>query len=376
MKFNAFISYSHAADGKMASALQHALIRYAIPWYKRSKLNIFVDESDLSVTPHLWDNIEKSLSEAEYLIYMASVESRQSKWVNKELDYWINHKPINKLIIVVTDGEVVWDNKSKIFVQNEQSCIPELLNKEFNEEPFYVDLRSLKSNNELTLKNSIFNKEVLKIAAELYGISQKEMAGEELKTRRLVKRLSTIIISILSLLLVTTFYFYKVSKKNEKVAIEANEKVSDLLMIALQGRGDQYNVESVDSTIKILEYERTRPLKDLISPQAIREPVGSNDNFDYLIWIDVPSFRTDSIVEVKYKWPEIGYRYSRGNEMISKEPSTGYAFGYRGVNAIKDYIDITIYLKGNKTIPIQYAIRDSLNKKYGLTIPGEIIESK
>ena len=131
MKYNAFISYSHAADGKMAPALQHALMRYAIPWYKRSKLNIFVDESDLSVTPHLWDNIEKSLSEADFLIFMASIESCQSKWVNKELDYWIKYKPINKLIIVVTDGEVIWDNKKKSFILNDQSCIPEILNKEF-----------------------------------------------------------------------------------------------------------------------------------------------------------------------------------------------------------------------------------------------------
>lgn len=376
MKYNAFISYSHAADGKMAPALQHALMRYAIPWYKRSKLNIFVDESDLSVTPHLWDNIEKSLSEADFLIFMASIESCQSKWVNKELDYWIKYKPINKLIIVVTDGEVIWDNKKKSFILNDQSCIPEILNKEFKEEPFYVDLRSLKSSNELTLKNSIFNKEVLKIAAELYGISQKEMAGEELKTRRLVKRLSSFVISILSILLVTTFYFYKDSKKNEKLANDAKTNVSELLVIALQGRGEQYNDKPIDSIINILDYERTRPLEELITPQAIREPVGSNDNYDYLIWIDVPSFRTDSIIEVKYKWPEIGYRYTRGDEMISREASTGYAFGYRGYNAIKDYIDITILLKGNKSINKRFQIRDALNNKYGLTIPGEMIESK
>lgn len=376
MKYNAFISYSHAADGKMAPALQHGLMRYAIPWYKRSKLNIFVDESNLSVTPHLWDNIEKSLAEAEFLIYMASIESRQSKWVNKELDYWVNHKSIDKLIIVVTDGDVNWDNKNKSFIQSDQSCIPEMLNKAFNEEPFYVDLRSLRSDDDLTLKNTIFNKEVLKIASELYGISQKDMAGEEVKTQTRVKRLTTSVIAILLIAFIIAFYFYKDSVKNEKIAVDANNKVSNLLVITLQGRGDQYSAKPIDSVIKILEHERTRPLKELITPQAIREPVGTNDNYDYLVWIDVPSFRTDSILEVKYQWPEIEYRYARGDEMISREASTGYAFGYRGINAIKDYIDITIVLKGNKTIKKQYAIRDSLNKKYGLSIPGERIERK
>ncbi len=30
--YNAFISYSHAADGRMATALQAALERFAKPW--------------------------------------------------------------------------------------------------------------------------------------------------------------------------------------------------------------------------------------------------------------------------------------------------------------------------------------------------------
>ena len=208
--YNAFISYSHV-DIKMAAALEKGLMRFAIPWYRQSKLNIFRDESNLSVTPHLWDNIEKSLSEAEYFIYLASPDSRESKWVGKELDYWLHHKSIDKLILVVINGDMIWDDAVKSYQQTELNWIPANLNKIFKQEPFYVDLRVLKSKGDLSLKNSIFNKEVLKIAAELYHKSQKEIAGEEVKTQARVKRLTIGIIITLLIAFVTTFYYFNES---------------------------------------------------------------------------------------------------------------------------------------------------------------------
>ena len=35
VRYDAFISYSHAADGKLAPNLQDALQRFAKPWYRR-----------------------------------------------------------------------------------------------------------------------------------------------------------------------------------------------------------------------------------------------------------------------------------------------------------------------------------------------------
>ena len=70
--YNAFISYSHAADGNLAPALQAGLEKFAKPWYKIRNLNIFRDEASLSASPHLWLNIQQALEQSEYLIYMAS----------------------------------------------------------------------------------------------------------------------------------------------------------------------------------------------------------------------------------------------------------------------------------------------------------------
>jgi MTH538 TIR-like domain (DUF1863) len=81
MLYHAFVSYSHAADGKLAPAIQHALHTIAKPWYKLRALRVFRDKTTLSATPGLWPAIEAALSESEWFLYLASPQAAQSQWV-------------------------------------------------------------------------------------------------------------------------------------------------------------------------------------------------------------------------------------------------------------------------------------------------------
>ena len=85
---DAFISYSHAADGVLAPALERGMERLARPWYRVRALSVFRDQSDLAVTPHLWETIRLTLDGSRYLVALLSPESASSKWVNQELAYW------------------------------------------------------------------------------------------------------------------------------------------------------------------------------------------------------------------------------------------------------------------------------------------------
>ncbi|WGK64847.1 TIR domain-containing protein [Croceiramulus getboli] len=367
-KYNAFISYSHSADRKLAEALRTGIRRFALPWYKRSKLDVFIDEANLSVSPQLWNNIEQALSQSDYLLYLASTTSAQSKWVAKELNYWIDHKSIDRLIILLTDGELVWDDAQKSFQPDPNLAVSPALNTAFTQEPFYIDLREYKSEDELSLKNPLFNKEILKITAELYGVSQEQMAGDEVKAKRKVRRLTATVIAVLLLAFATTLFFYDRSESNRILAQDNAEKASNLLQIALQGRGERYDNKPIDSIIALLEYERIRPIRELITPKVLREPVGTNNNYDYLIWIDLPSFRLNEIDRVEYEWPSDGYQFAR-NAVVSKESSTGFAFGYRGINAIKNEIYLRIYFKDNSWDDKTFLIRDALGDNYQEYIP-------
>ena len=81
MGYDAFISYSHAADGELAPSLQRGLQRLARPWYRVRSLRVFRDETGLSVNPHLWSSIEQALDDSRYLVLLASPEAAQSPWV-------------------------------------------------------------------------------------------------------------------------------------------------------------------------------------------------------------------------------------------------------------------------------------------------------
>lgn len=203
--YNAFISYSHAADGRLAPALQTALEKFAKPWYRIRYLNIFRDEASLTASPHLWTNIQLALSQSEYLIYMASPASASSKWIIKEIEYWLAHKSIETLLIVLTYGEIVWEDKLKSFVNKELNSLPEILENKFVEEPFYVDLRAMRTQDDISLNNPIFKKEVLKLAAQLHRKEPRDLAGEAVTAHRkmLLIRNSGIILLALMLMAAT-----------------------------------------------------------------------------------------------------------------------------------------------------------------------------
>src|SRR5260370_23713444 len=116
--FAAFISYSHAADGKLATALQLGLHRFAKPLFKLRAIRVFRDETTLAMTPSLWPAIEKALRESRFFILMADPVSAQSEWVQKEVACWLGMKRAESLFIVWTGGEVSWNKSGKDFDWN------------------------------------------------------------------------------------------------------------------------------------------------------------------------------------------------------------------------------------------------------------------
>ena len=185
MKYDAFISYSHAADGNLAPALQTALHKIAKPWHKKRALSIFRDETILSATPHLWASIESSLKESRYFILLASPESAKSKWVQKEVDFWLKNKSIDTLLIGLTEGEIIWDRKNgNDFDWQQTTALPTNLKGKHREEPLFVDFRYAKSKTDLSLENPEFKKKSVIIAATLHSKSVNDIVGEDVQQHR------------------------------------------------------------------------------------------------------------------------------------------------------------------------------------------------
>ena len=164
------------------------------------------------------------MDESEYLVYLASPVSASSHWVTKEIEYWLANKSIDKLLIVLTEGEIPWDNTTNIFLNAESNSLPGIFDKKFTEEPFYIDLRTAKTQKDLSLNNPIFKKEVLKLAAQLHNKEPKDLAGEEVAAHRKMIRVRNAAIGILVFLFIAACFAAWLAIHNANEAIREKNK--------------------------------------------------------------------------------------------------------------------------------------------------------
>lgn len=189
--YRAFISYSHGSDTVLAAALQRALERVAKPWFRRSAVRIFRDQTSLSASPELWAEIEKNLARCDHFILMASVDAAASRWVNLEVQWWLTHRTLAKLLIVVTDGEIERASDGNDFDWARSTCLPEALRGQFKNEPLWVDMRSPTAGERLAPKSARFRDAVLTLAAPLHGRSKDELDSADLREHRRLKLAAT-----------------------------------------------------------------------------------------------------------------------------------------------------------------------------------------
>src|SRR5262249_7461744 len=141
-----FISYNRSADLQLSGDLQHALQRFAKPWYRLRALRIFRDVTVLSASPNAWAAVQRGLDESEFLILLASPQAAASPWVKRELSHWLSSKPHGKILIALTGGELVWDHQVGDFDWTLTTALPvDILQGRLSAEPSYVDLRAAKT---------------------------------------------------------------------------------------------------------------------------------------------------------------------------------------------------------------------------------------
>ena len=188
-RYDGFISYSHAADGQLAPALQKALQKLAKPWYRRRSLEIFRDETGLSVDPHLWGAIVKALDDSEWFLLLTSPLAAQSEWVGREIEHWKANRSVDRILPILTDGHWEWDEATGDFTP-ESDAVPPALRGVFTDEPRHLDLRWAHEEQQVDLNNSRFRNAVAEIAAPLHGVSKDEIEGEDVRQHRRTVRIA------------------------------------------------------------------------------------------------------------------------------------------------------------------------------------------
>jgi DNA-binding beta-propeller fold protein YncE len=201
--YDAFISYSHRLDAAITARLQAELQRFAKPWYRMRALHVFRDQTSLAASPHLWTTIEEALSGSSWLILMASPESAQSGWVSREISWWRLHRPMNHLLIAVTEGELVWDETAGDLDWAATTALSkEALGHAFSEEPRWVDLRWARDQeNSLRSADPRLQDAVADLAAAIRHVPKDSLIGEHIQHRRRAVRAVVAVAAVLVVLL-------------------------------------------------------------------------------------------------------------------------------------------------------------------------------
>ena len=179
--YDGFISYSHAADDLLAPRLQAGLQRFAKPWWRRRALRIFRDEASLSANPHLWSSIVDAMETSDWFVLLLSPDAAASEWVDREVEYWLDHKDRDRIIPVVTDGEFEWGGED---IGPATDSAPPALYDAYADEPRWVDLRFARTEEQLDLNNASFRAAVADIASAVRGIPKDELESEEVRQHR------------------------------------------------------------------------------------------------------------------------------------------------------------------------------------------------
>jgi WD40 repeat protein len=231
--YQAFISYSHAADGELAPAIQKALSRFGTPWYRRSHTVICRDETGLGLTLDLWGEIQARLRQSKSFILLASPQAAQSEWVEKEIRFWLQYRPKDPFLIVVTAGEVSWRNDEMDFDWNHTTALPRSLEKIFQKEPLWANFRWAKPGANLSLGNPLFFVEIAKLVAGIREVPLEQVFDDADLQRKKMTRLLLAGATALVLLALTAFGAAYVSYQAKQIGDRlANDRKVELDKVA------------------------------------------------------------------------------------------------------------------------------------------------
>ena len=188
LPYHAFLSYSHQTDQEFALRLRTELQKLAKPWYRLRSVRVFLDKTSLSANPALWPTIEKALNDSAFFLLIASPQAAQSYWVEREVSWWLKHRSVESLIIILSQGELVWDRKANDYDWKSTTALPKNLRGKFVDEALYVDFRQLKKRENFSIRNEECRSALLDIAAPLHGVKKDKLDGEDIRQQKRNRR--------------------------------------------------------------------------------------------------------------------------------------------------------------------------------------------
>ena len=215
MKYEAFISYRHGdIDEDVAVRVQKEIEKYKVPKKIATRIGkkhvgkAFRDSDELHASSDLSAIIQEALDESEWLIAICSPRYLESEWCHQEIEYFVNLRGQEKVIVILVDGEP------------RETFPRELTEKEVNGqiveiEPLAVDIRG-ESRKDI-LKN--LGHERFRFLSSILGVDY-----DDLRNRQRERRIRRIVAATASAFVILAGVIGAITVKN----IELNRAYEDL----------------------------------------------------------------------------------------------------------------------------------------------------
>lgn len=175
-RYDAFLSYSHAADGVFGPRLQTLLEGFARTGPRRA-LRVFRDEQNLAADPDLWGSIEQALTQSTWFVLLASPEAAGSSWVDKEVAWWLEHRSVDRLVIALTERDPAGPVRDGV-------PLPPALLVPGAPRPAVVDLTETARSAEPDRQDPLVQRTVAELAAIIHERSAAELIAADAAHRR------------------------------------------------------------------------------------------------------------------------------------------------------------------------------------------------
>ena len=239
-QYEAFISYSHAADGALAAQLQRALNRMARPsykWWQWWPPRVFRDQTNLAPIGDLTGEIQRALRASDSLVLLASPLAAASPWVDKEAATWRETKPPGRLFVALTEGSLEWDDVHADFDPARTTALPPSLRGAFDAEPLWVDFTGVREDRPFA-RDPLFLDGAASLAAAIRGVDKDALIGEDVRQRRRARQLAGGAITTVTLLAIAAtiaaiFALVQRDRANERARLALSRQYAAQSVTAL-----------------------------------------------------------------------------------------------------------------------------------------------
>lgn len=234
-RYDGFISYRHSnRQTAIVRPLQSALHRFAKPWWKLRAVRLYRDETNLGAQPDLWGTIATALRSSRFFLLIASPDAAASHWVGREIEEWLGTRGTDGLIIVLTDGDLVWDADRNRYDANRTTALPPTALASLTTEPKYVDLRWIEDvEKHANMSDARFVDAIATIAADLHGSSKDEIAGADVRAFRRTRRVAqAAVAAIVAFAIGTAGFAWNYLRQRDAAVAQRNRAEQALLRSA------------------------------------------------------------------------------------------------------------------------------------------------